>query len=263
MEDAYRRARKSVALVIGLLLVALFVGIEPTEKAAVQVFPFHLADTGALPHLLAILLLYLTYNMSMLWGIVNAKSDRHKLEAFDFKVLVVFSSACLCIYSYLLLLPITVENIESIVSGANLVALLVFVIAAMLGTLIAGLSIFSSVVRTLRVQLSEQKDKDRLSHRLTNQDWILIYNPKTKNARKIINFSSSGEIHEGHNDNEHSWRIEDGSLVICREDGSIQNVFEYDERATAFKSTNDPNSDAIRRGIKDQVIIPASSLNSE
>lgn len=263
MEETYRKARRNLALVTGLLLTSLFVGIESTGKNAIHFFPFRISNTGTLPHLLAVLTLYLMYNMSIAWGILSANSNLHKLEGIDFKVLIAVSGISLTIYSYIQLLPLATEKLDAVVTGLSLTTTLSLVIAAMFGAMVSSISIFMSTVKRLKIVKNKKARRDHLFNQITTQDWMLIYNPARKHARKLINFSASGEIQEGSNENEYSWHIDDGQLVILRKDGSLQNTFIQDERTGTFKSTNDPTADALKRGIKDQVILPASSLSSE
>lgn len=262
MEQAYRKSRRNLAIVAGLLLLVLFVGLEPVPNRSFQLFPFQLKNPDLLPHILAVASIYLMYNTSIAWGILRATSERHRLESVDFWTLIIAASVVLAIYIYSKVLPPAREELSSIVSGFTLSSITAVIIAALSGTIAVIASMSSAKIKELRTVRIHLTVREQLVHELTNQDWMLFFNPKHKNARKVINFSKNGEIHEGQNENEHSWYLDGSELVITKEDGSLQNRFNFDATDSVFKSTNDPNADALKRGIADQLLIPVSNLSN-
>ena len=261
MEQTYRKSRRNLALVTGLLLLVLFVELEPVTENSFQLFPFHLKNPDLLPHILAVVSLYLMYNTSIAWGILRASSGRHRLEAVDFRMSITAPAIVLAIYIYSKVVPPAQEILSSIVSGFSLSAIAAAIIAALSGALAVIATISSAKIRELRTVRIHLTVREQLIHELTNQDWLLFFNPKNRHARKIINFSKDGEIHEGRNENEHSWHLDQSELVITKKDGSLQNRFYFDETDCVFKSTNDSKADALKRGIADQLLIPVSNLS--
>ena len=87
---------------------------------------------------------------------------------------------------------------------------------------------------------------------LINTYWMLHFNPRHLNGTKEITFKTDGTIGKGRNSNEHTWLVEGGFLDIVRENGDLQNRFQYDPESNAFLCTNVPHA----KGVKDQVIRP-------
>ena len=80
-----------------------------------------------------------------------------------------------------------------------------------------------------------------LTHFLTNNVFTLFYNPAAKRS-KPITFDSSGAIVDGHNDNEHRWRVNSGRLEIIQSDGAVHSRFVYVPTDRSFQHTNDPDT---------------------
>lgn len=85
---------------------------------------------------------------------------------------------------------------------------------------------------------------------LLQDGWILNFNPVVLTGRKLISFSSNGQIGEGRNPNEWTWSMVGDELEIRRKNGDLQNRFRFDPQGTKFISTNHPDA----KGIRDQFI---------
>lgn len=81
--------------------------------------------------------------------------------------------------------------------------------------------------------------------------FVFIFNP-THGQAKIITFLSSGDIGEGRNSNENTWRIRRGTLEILAQDGKIYSRFTHDKKNGKLAHTNDPDT----RSIHGQYMIP-------
>lgn len=67
----------------------------------------------------------------------------------------------------------------------------------------------------------------------------------SKNQSKIVTFLTNGEIGEGKNDNENSWRVRRGTLEILGVDSKFYSSFRFDRKTGHLVHTNDPNSRSI------------------
>jgi len=108
----------------------------------------------------------------------------------------------------------------------------------------------------LRVFIRE-RETAQLRQDLINGDWVMNYNPQLNNAQKRIQFLPDGRIGEGSNENETSWTASNELLTLWRMNGDLQNKFRYDTKTRMLASTNEPTADAMKRGIRDQLIFPA------
>jgi hypothetical protein len=87
-----------------------------------------------------------------------------------------------------------------------------------------------------------------LTSLLISHSWELIF--QQPDQSKSITFLQTGEIEEGQNQNEHSWRIRNHLLELIQEDGHVHSRFNFDTETQRFIHTNDPDT----RSIKDQII---------
>jgi hypothetical protein len=83
---------------------------------------------------------------------------------------------------------------------------------------------------------------------LFSQPWRLIYNaPRSK---RIV-FAPGGQIVEGNNQNEHSWRVVGDRLELLQLDGKVHSRFVLENNGT-FRHTNDKDTLSLRN----QLIVP-------
>jgi predicted nucleotide-binding protein len=101
--------------------------------------------------------------------------------------------------------------------------------------------------------LPERPDPASMSELLTSGVFRLFYNPPSY-SKKVV-FASNGQIIEGNNQNEHSWRIVKGKLELVQLDGTVHSRFYYDAVDGTFKHTNEPDTLSIRN----QFIVPDRS----
>ena len=79
---------------------------------------------------------------------------------------------------------------------------------------------------------------------LNGRSFIFVFNP-TNGQAKILTFLPHGEIGEGKNSNEHSWRIHHGALEILAFDGLVYSRFVHDKKLGKLVHTNDPDTRSI------------------
>ncbi len=68
---------------------------------------------------------------------------------------------------------------------------------------------------------------------LFDTGWKLFFNPES-GGNKTISFGAEGDIVEGRNDNEHTWKVSNGRLQIFNATGSLFSTFVYDVNKPSF-----------------------------
>jgi hypothetical protein len=88
--------------------------------------------------------------------------------------------------------------------------------------------------------------KNKTLHQLirNRREFVLVYQPQTNFSKTVI-FMDGGQIGEGKNNNEHTWRIKRGCLEFLNDDGKVFNRFKFDRDSDRLRSTNDPDIRAL------------------
>ena len=86
---------------------------------------------------------------------------------------------------------------------------------------------------------------------LNDRRFVFVFNP-THGQAKIVTFLPNGEIGEGRNSNENTWRIRRGVLEIMAHDNKVYSRFVHDKSTGRLAHTNDPDT----RSIHGQYMIP-------
>lgn len=86
---------------------------------------------------------------------------------------------------------------------------------------------------------------------LSGRSFVFVFNP-THGQTKVITFLVNGEIGEGRNSNEHTWRIRHGALEILAHDGKMYSRFTQDRNSGKLIHTNDPDT----RSTHGQFMVP-------
>lgn len=89
---------------------------------------------------------------------------------------------------------------------------------------------------------------------LLKTPYRLVFNPsKGTDGTKLMLFGRDGQILEGKNHNEHTWRVRDGKLELMQEDGKLHSRFHFDLPTNRFIHTNDTDT----RSTRNQYLVPA------
>lgn len=73
---------------------------------------------------------------------------------------------------------------------------------------------------------------------LSGRRFRFVYRPG-EDKSKFVTFLSNGQIGEGHNSNENTWRIRKGRLEIFAQDGVIYSRFRFEPASGKLIHTND------------------------
>lgn len=238
----YNKSKRNLAVFAGLLALVLFGGIEPKEKEAISLLPFHITRPDAVPHVIFPIVAYCAYQYYLSWTYQSEQIQ--KKTRIDFYFILSLSIGAICYYIFVHWLPSITEDRQVFIT-----------LVAIITTSISAVSVFFLFgrVKALRDRLFAVR-RETIADRIVESGWILNFNPKHPKGRKAISFKPEGEIGTGRNQNEHTWKIANGHLEIWKENGDLQNRFLYDEENDRFVSTNEPEADAIKRGIRDQEI---------
>ena len=72
-----------------------------------------------------------------------------------------------------------------------------------------------------------------------------------------MRFEEGGIISEGNNNNEYSWRVNNGLLELLNSETKVHSRFSYDPENNRFSHTNDPDTGSTQKhSIKNQYMIP-------
>jgi hypothetical protein len=75
---------------------------------------------------------------------------------------------------------------------------------------------------------------------LRRREFVLVYNPQSGASKPII-LLDGGQIGEGRNNNEDSWRIRRGCLEFLADDHEVFSRFKLDQARGRLSSTDDPD----------------------
>jgi hypothetical protein len=118
---------------------------------------------------------------------------------------------------------------------------------------------FSNVSKIKNFKNSKILNKElKLYGVLTNPNyhWWLHFDVKNREAKKHISFGENGEIYEGKNQNEHTWRITNGFLELLNDQGKVFSRFDYNESLGEFFHTNDDDT----LSLKNQNLYPLAKI---
>lgn len=86
-----------------------------------------------------------------------------------------------------------------------------------------------------------------LTKLLVRKRYRLYHNPRVGPERsKTVTFSTSGDVKEGANANEHKWRISNGLLEFLQKDGKVHSRFQFLPESQIFVHDGDPNTTSAR-----------------
>jgi hypothetical protein len=234
--ELYNRSKRNLVIFAAVLALALFgvVQVSSTNtQYGVQVIP------NAVPTILFVVVGYLLYQFVLARSFQPDEVRRR--TRLDSAITSGFASFVLLgyLFYYLLwqVLGLQSKILLSLAAGA-----LVSAVASL------GINKWSDLAKWRREAVFLRRFA--LEQRLKEPGWILNYNPQFPNKTKPISFEEDGSIGEGRNANEHRWRLEQGQLIMIREDGEEHNRFLYDPTTDRFVSTR-PSS---KHGIAGQVI---------
>jgi len=129
--------------------------------------------------------------------------------------------------------------LEMVDSNTTTGTIIIGVIIALVSTgIIAFLAWFFSPLRWL----SQSRRLRKIL--LSGRRFHFVFNPGA-NKMKIVTFLPDGQIGEGHNSNECTWRIRHGKLEIFAFDGAIYSRFYYDRKTGRIVHTNDLDSRSV------------------
>lgn len=85
----------------------------------------------------------------------------------------------------------------------------------------------------------------RLRELLLKGRFRFVFNPATGGSKRVT-FLANGQIGEGRNDNEATWRISDGRLEILNAQGALYSRFILLDDNASLHHTNDPDTISLR-----------------
>lgn len=230
--ELYNRSKRNL-FIFATVLALLLVGGTSAPQAGAVFYGFN-ARPEYIPSVLSLVVLYLLFQFFLARNF-QPDTIRNRTKV-DFWVTAGFSIFVLFGYLTIYLRPLIVGLSPSV--WATL--LLIVVTSGLAGFTLLK---WSDLQKWRRETFSLRRSS--LEQRLKEPGWTLNYNPQRPGKTKPISFNDDGTIGEGHNDNEHRWRLTDDRLDIYASNGELQNSFDYDAATDQFKATRPERKFAI------------------
>jgi hypothetical protein len=248
--EAYLKSRRALVVVSGLLALSVLAGIVPAETdSALTFFSFKLESPENIPLIFFVISVYTLWQM---WSAWLVQSDEVRFSTIN-RVDVVLSFAIslgawiVFLWPFIWGLVQSVRLPDKIIEALPIVLAFISVVMTVLSSI--GLDRLSRLVKR-NIRVREASAADELNALLEQGEWELVFNPSKKNRGvKPISFSPDGAVGAGRNDNEHFWRVKEGTLEIINNDGRIYSRFRYDNASDQLLHTNDEDTISIRSQI--------------
>lgn len=256
--EHYYKSRRFCVLVSGLLLLALLIGIKPVESTN-TIFSFTLEKPEYLTKVFFVISLYSIWQFWSNWYLQNVIVRSYWINKVDFIITLAIAAFSIVIFlnSYIKIEDIAFTVIENFELRKEIVRPILIVLAALISGLIGYFSSNVSKIKNSNIRKLSNKEF-KLYAALTNPNfhWWLHYNVKNPEAKKHISLGTNGEILEGKNKNENTWRINNGFLEFLNNQRQVFSRFDYNENSGKFIHTND--NDTL--SLKNQILYPLNKI---
>jgi hypothetical protein len=244
--DAFYKTKRNLLLFIGGLFLAIFAGFKISNgEQKISVLPFQLERPELLAAILCIAVLFNLFQFSLQWAPQKSEVQSNRFHRIDFISTATIGGISILCFLWSLIGPHIRFDGTTAFGGFGVA------IAVLMGGLISflGSSTLEKASKQFGrwIKLKAKTEDEKLSKLLvSNDEWVLNYNPKNSNAVKMMSFDPDGEVLIGKNDNEASWRVKNGLLEFLNSKGEVFSRFQYDEATNTFNHTNDPDTKSIR-----------------
>ncbi|MEA2953871.1 MAG: hypothetical protein QOJ96_3391 [Alphaproteobacteria bacterium] len=248
--DAYYKTKRNLLIFVGCLLLAIFAGFKiVNNEQRLSVIPFQLERPEFLSTILFVIVAFNLFQLSIQWAAQRAEVQRNRFHRIDFVSSTMIGGLSILCYFWSVSYPHINWlnlNITGLATGTLLKA--AALAAAFIATLYSSLGIEKISERFGRRIKRKAKSEDEALFQtlISNDDWILIFNPNSPNGMKSISFNADGTIGLGKNNNEATWRIKNGLLEILDLKDLIFSRFSYDSSSHIFSNTNDHDTRSLR-----------------
>lgn len=244
--EPYFKSKRNLVLFGSVLLLIIFSGIEvkPGNYSIIGV-TLSFTDTSFFDFIIAVIVFYYLIQISLFWSAQNEEIKGLLQYKVDFYIS--FLIGCVAIGSYVTI-RILLTHLGEIIKLAEGVS--ATILAPILAVIISGITsltfpIVHNIIRKNR--LGKKESEVNIFEILSNQKWRLIFDPKrSARGHKTITFNADGNIEEGKNDNETSWRVRGEFLEILNSEGKVFSRFKYDKQKQKFFHTNDDDTRSLR-----------------
>jgi hypothetical protein len=244
--DAYYKTKRSLLIFVGCLLIAIFVGVKITQtEQKISILPFQLERPEYLSSIFAIAVLFYLFQFALQWAAQQADVQNNRFYKIDFISITTIGCISVLLFLRSLLPPFPDIHFEdrNWHSWASIIGGLVGVLASILAAKFTQ-DVAKRVGRYLKKRTANEDDDLRTS--VTKSPWVLHFNPSVIGAKKAITFNADGTVGDGRNQNEHTWRVNNGLLEILNDAGHVYSRFSYDRNKNQFAHTNDLDTLSIK-----------------
>lgn len=252
LSDTYLRAKRYLIFFSAVLALTSVVGLAPNESS--NLLGWSIGNPRYTSTVLFFVVLYYLGQLALFWNVQGQQIKELAQHSVDYSMSICIAIVALYSLPTVMLLErcgyITPQHPEQI-DGEFFAAWLILALPLLpiLGTL-SYLFIFKDLLnRSRRAQITREIEVLRV---LTTSRWKLVFNPEAfdrtngERGSKAITFLENGEIGEGRNKNEFTWRMSSGFLEILNDAEKIFSRFRYDPVKITFRHTNDDDTPSIR-----------------
>ncbi|WP_422022867.1 hypothetical protein [Pyruvatibacter mobilis] len=252
--ENFNKSKRWLILSSSTLIVSMLIGIQYESNGSD--WPLKIENGESINEVILLAVVYFLFQYLLFWGIQNSSIKnkiQYKLDYFS-----TISISWISIFIYLtkwkdeisskidlIISAMSFGTIEYVSYGlaSGLIAIALF----MLTTIFASAKTSKLAETIVKNYLQKESElASRIEDSLINNEWVLVFNPKTKNGRKRIVFLPEGVIGDGINQNENRWRLNGQFLELVNSSGSVFSRFSYDFDKDEFEHTNDDDTLSIR-----------------
>ena len=226
--EIYYKGRRFSVLSSALLFLAIYVGLVPSATdSGSTIFSLTLNNPDYLSTIFFFVALYAVWQFWTAWYVQTMEVRNYIVNQAD------------CFITGIL-------SLSSIVSFFYKFPVSYFWLILAISLLFWCLAFFVGAQKLHSVISEKVKKKDLdIYSTLNNSKWRLLFDPDRKTS-KIITFLDDGNISDGKNDNENTWRPREGLLEILNKEGKVFSRFRYNPSLGIFEHTNDDDTLSIR-----------------
>jgi hypothetical protein len=241
------KAKRAVVTLSVLLILLTFAGVEVIDASQIVILPIKISNPSVLTYVVFAGTIYYTAQYVIAWALQNEPVRTSLHNAFDFRLTMAIATTSSILFvgkniadqtdvdEWLISLT-QHEVINSFIFNMGILAVLLTVseLSSRYGRKVA------EVVLARRRSKMVNRNRE-IFDSLTENSWHFVFDAKSKRG-KSIRFCDNGEIGEGRNQNEFTWRIKDGYLEVLNSMNEIYSRFRFNKEKMMFEHTNDDDT---------------------
>jgi hypothetical protein len=241
--ESFRRIKRWLLVFAGALFIDGTIGLEISGRVN-ENLALPIEELGYFDEALAVTVLFFCYQLSLYWEVQNLEIRENRFFRIDKYSTSIIAIASLATYVAQLTYDSSTQNLLRDIFdliGSFFVWSVVFACLIILNLVLERLLAF----RIQNYRDEQQKVGSEAATLLLENEWKFVIDPQTGRHKKFT-FKDNGEIGEGQNRNENTWRIRKNFLELINSQGQIYSRFKYDPERKGFFHTNDQDTVSLR-----------------